>query len=112
PSGVAEAVLIRAREGTHGEESMRQRRPVDLTRDLTNGPGKLCLAMGIDRGLDGVDLCDARSPLFIARNPAVARFRMERGPVVTATRIGLTKAADWPLRFYLEGSSFVSKRRS
>ncbi|MCX6923240.1 MAG: DNA-3-methyladenine glycosylase, partial [Verrucomicrobia bacterium] len=50
PSGVAEAVLIRALEVTHGEESMRQRRPVDLTRDLTNGPGKLCLAMGIDRG--------------------------------------------------------------
>ena len=112
PPGVAEAVLIRAVEAALGEEFMRQRRPVDATRDLTNGPGKLCLAMDIDRGLDGVDLCDAKSPLFIARNPAVEKFRKERGPMVTGTRIGLTKAADLPLRFYLEGSPFVSERRS
>jgi DNA-3-methyladenine glycosylase len=111
PPGVAEAVLIRAVEVIIGEEFMRRRRPVDGTRDLTNGPGKLCLAMDIDRGLDGVDLCDARSPLFIARNPAVERFRKERGPIVTGARIGLTKAADLPLRFYLEGSAFVSQRR-
>jgi len=112
PQGVAEAVLIRAVEVALGEEFMRKRRLVDATRDLTNGPGKLCLAMGIDRRLDGIDLCDAKSPLFIARNPAAARFREERGPVATTTRIGLTKAAELPLRFYLEGSPFVSKRRS
>jgi len=111
PRGVAEAVLIRAVEVALGEEFMRQRRPVEATRDLTNGPGKLCLAMDIDRGLDGVDLCDAGSPLFIARNPAVEEFRKERGPIVITTRIGLTKAADLALRFYLEGSAFVSKRR-
>ena len=111
PRGVAEAVLIRAVEVAIGEEFMRQRRPVDATRDLTNGPGKLCLAMDIDRGLDGVDLCDANSPLFIARNPAVEKFRKERGPVATTARIGLTKAADLPLRFYLQGSLFVSQRR-
>ena len=110
PTGVAEAVLIRAVEAAWGEEFMRQQRPVEATRDLTNGPGKLCLAMDIARGLDGVDLCDAGSPLFIARNPAVAKFRRERGPVVIATRIGLTKAADLPLRFYLEGSAFVSQQ--
>jgi DNA-3-methyladenine glycosylase len=112
PRGVAEAVLIRAVEVARGEEFMRQRRPVEATRDLTNGPGKLCLAMDIDRGLDGVDLCAASSPLFIAFNPAVAQFRKERGPVVIATRIGLTKAADLPLRFYLQGSPFVSHHRS
>jgi DNA-3-methyladenine glycosylase len=112
PRGVAEAVLIRAVEVAIGEEFMRNRRPVAATRDLTNGPGKLCQAMGIDRGLDGVDLCDASSPLFIALNPAVEEFRMERSPIVTGTRIGLTKAADLPLRFYLEGSASVSKRRT
>jgi DNA-3-methyladenine glycosylase len=111
PRGVAEAVLIRAVEVGLGEEFMRQRRSVEATRDLTNGPGKLCLAMDIDRGLDGVDLCDAGSPLFIARNPAVEEFRKERGPIVITTRIGLTKAADLALRFYLEDSAFVSKRR-
>jgi DNA-3-methyladenine glycosylase len=112
PRGVAEAVLIRAVEAAWGEEFMRQQRPVEATRDLTNGPGKLCLAMGIGRGLDGVDLCDTGSPLFIARNPAVESFRKERGPVVIGTRIGLTKAADLPLRFYLEGSPSVSRRHS
>jgi DNA-3-methyladenine glycosylase len=112
PPGVAEAVLIRAVEVALGEEFMRERRPVDATRDLTNGPGKLCLAMDIDRGLDGVDLCDTASPLFIARNPAVVEFRRERGPVVTGKRIGLTKAADLALRFYLPGSLFVSQRRA
>jgi DNA-3-methyladenine glycosylase len=108
--GVAEAVLIRAVEAGLGEESMRARRPVEAARDLTNGPGKLCMAMGIDRGLDGVDLCDAHSPLFVARNPAVAKFRRDHGPVVTTVRVGLTKAAELPLRFYLERSSFVSRR--
>ena len=112
PPGAAEAVLIRAVEAVLGEEFMRRRRPVNETRDLTNGPGKLCLAMDIDRGLDGVDLCNAKSPLFIALNPAVEKFRKERGPVMTGTRIGLTKAADLPLRFYLEGSAFVSQRRA
>ena len=112
PPGAAEAVLIRAVEAVLGEEFMRRRRPVNATRDLTNGPGKLCLAMDIARRLNGVDLCDAKSPLFIARNPAVEKFRKERGPVMTGTRIGLTKAADLPLRFYLEGSAFVSQRRA
>ena len=111
PPGFAEAVLIRAVEVAVGEELMRQRRQVIAARDLTNGPGKLCLAMDIDRRLDGVDLCDAQSPLFIARNPALAKFRKEFGPVVTTTRIGLTKAAHLPLRFYLAGSAFVSKHR-
>jgi DNA-3-methyladenine glycosylase len=110
PPGVAEAVLIRAVEADLGEPLMRRLRPVKQTRDLTNGPGKLCLALDINRRLDGADLCHAKSPLFIARNPAVRKFRTERGPIVTGTRIGLTKAADLPLRFYLQSSPFVSKR--
>ncbi len=110
PPGVAEAVLIRAVEAVLGEKLMRQWRPIEATRELTNGPGKLCEAMDIDRDLDGVDLCDARSPLFIARSPALQAFRRQRGPMVVTPRIGLTKAADLPLRFYLAGSVFVSQR--
>ena len=110
PPGVAEAVLVRAVEVALGENSMLKRRPVAIPRNLTNGPGKLCQAMDINRGLDGADLCDAHSPLFVARNPTIEDFRKERGPVVTTTRVGLTKAAHLPLRFYLEGSAFVSKR--
>src|ERR1017187_1552219 len=110
PAGVAEAVLIRAVEVDLGEGLMRRRRGVDATRDLTNGPGKLCVAMDIDCGLDGADLCEASSPLFIARNPAVEAFRRANGPIVITTRIALTRAADLPLRFYLEESPFVPRR--
>jgi len=111
PPGVAEAVLIRAVEVALGEERMLKRRPLAAPRDLTNGPGKLCMAMDIDRSLDGVDLCDAGSPLFIARNPSVASFCKQRGRLMTTTRIGLTKAAHLPLRFCLPGSTFVSQRK-
>ena len=110
PAGIAEALLIRAVETTFGEKLMAAHRPVSKVRELTNGPGKLCQAMNITRALDGVDLCSAKSELFIAENPDLKKFRKEKGPIVTTTRIGITKAAELPLRFYLRGSEFVSRR--
>jgi DNA-3-methyladenine glycosylase len=110
PRGVAEAVLVRAIEPLFGEELMRRQRPVAKPRDLTNGPAKLCEAMDIDRRLDGIDLCDPASALFIARNPSVKQFRKDRGPIVTTRRIGITRAAELPLRFYLNASNFISRR--
>ncbi len=110
PAGVAEAVLIRAIEPAFGEKQMHARRPAGGAVSLSNGPAKLCEAMHITRQLDGVDLCDRRSELFIAENPEVKKFRRQRGPLITTTRIGITKAAALPLRFYLEGSGFVSRR--
>lgn len=107
--GRAEAVLVRAVEPKFGVEMMQHYRPTALT-NLTNGPGKLCMAMQIDRSLDGVDLCDATSPLFIARNPKRSTLLREQGPMITTTRIGIRQAADWPLRFYLDGSTFISRR--
>ncbi len=108
--GSADAVLIRAVEVEFGEDIMRQNRPVEKITELTNGPGKLCAAMGIDRHLNGADLFAADSPLMIACNPGVENFREQRGPVIVTTRIGITRAAELPLRFYLEGSLFISKR--
>jgi DNA-3-methyladenine glycosylase len=110
PPGRAEAVLIRAVEAQFGIEAMRKYRPAPTMIGLTNGPGKLCAALAIDRKLDGADLCDTAAPLFIARNPQVARFRRQRGPMVVATRVGISRAADLPLRFFLDGSHFVSRR--
>ncbi len=110
PAGVAEAVLIRAIEPEFGEKLMLRQRSVAKLRDLTNGPAKLCQAMNIDRGLDGINLCDPHSVLFIAQNPAVRNFRKGRGPIVRTTRVGITRAAALPLRFYLDGSPFVSRR--
>ena len=107
--GCAEAVLIRAVEAEAGLEAMRQNRPAATPHALTNGPGKLCAALAIDRKLDQVDLCNAASPLYIARNPDLARFRRQRGPLAVSARIGLTKAAGLPLRFCLSGSPFLSR---
>ena len=108
--GVAEAVLVRAIQPALGEEWMRANRPVKLPRELTNGPAKLCAALEIDRKLDGADLCNASSPLFIAGNPDVKKFRRAHGPMVTTTRVGLSVAGHLPLRFYLDGSEFDSRR--
>ena len=109
--GVAEAVLVRAIEPEFSETDMLGRRPVPDRRNLTNGPAKLCSALEIDRDLDGADLCEPLSEVFIARNPQVNGFLRRRGPIITTTRIGISKAAQLPLRFYLEKSLFVSKRK-
>jgi len=109
PPGVAEAVLIRAIEAASGVELMSARRSVKKRIELTNGPGKLCLALGITRAQDGVDLCSTESPMYIAENPQLRRFRRRVGPVIETLRVGLTKAADLPLRFYLSSSPFVSR---
>lgn len=108
--GIAEAVLIRAIEPAFGEDFMREQRPVAKSFNLTNGPAKLCSALKIERELDGINLCSANSPVFVAKNPNVKLFQKERGPIVQTTRIGITKAADLPLRFYLDGSLFISRR--
>jgi DNA-3-methyladenine glycosylase len=110
PHGTAEAVLIRAVEPVFGLPLLLRRRPVESEPNLTNGPAKLCEAMDIDRKLDGTDLCDPRSGLIIAENPDAQAFVEKHRPVVVTVRVGITRAADLPLRFYLDGSPFVSKR--
>jgi DNA-3-methyladenine glycosylase len=108
--GIAEAVLIRAIEPELGGEFMAARRPTNAPHALTSGPGKICQALGIDRSLDGADLCDDQSPLIIARAQTANHFRRSRGGLAISPRIGLTKAADLPLRFYLPGSPFLSRK--
>jgi len=110
PKGTAEAILIRAIEINFGQQWMRQQRHAKNLHQLTNGPAKLCAALNIDRSLDGVDFCDPQSPVFIARNPNHKQFLLERSPMITTTRVGITKAAERPLRFYLAGSPYVSRR--
>jgi DNA-3-methyladenine glycosylase len=110
PRAVAEAVLIRAIEPSLGVDWMLANRPVRERFDLTSGPAKFCLALEIGRALDGVNLCAADSPVWIARNSAIRKVRENLGPIVTTTRIGISQAADWPLRFYLQRSHYVSRR--
>jgi DNA-3-methyladenine glycosylase len=101
--GLPSAVLVRALEPVKGIELMRERRgPKIQGVNLTNGPGKLCAALGIDGKMNGLSL--QRGPLVIREGSAV-----EASQIVTAKRIGITKAADWPLRFYIRGNEFVSR---
>jgi DNA-3-methyladenine glycosylase len=108
--GQAEAVLIRAVEPRFGRDVLAANRPGRTGVELSNGPGKLCQALGIGGELNGADLCDVASPFLLARNPNVSRFRQARGPLITSQRIGISKAVERPLRFHLEGSPFVSRR--
>lgn len=98
------AVLIRAVEPVSGIDLMRSRREVDKLRDLASGPGKLCQAFGIDRSLNGADLCDG--VLYV-------EDRGDPAPKFNATpRIGVDYAGKWknkPYRFLIRGSEFVSK---
>lgn len=110
PAGQAEGVLLRAIQPLWGLDKMRMRRNGVVDRHLTSGPGKLCAALGITRTLDGTDLCSSESPVFVAANPSRRKTLKELGPVTQTTRIGLSQAADWPLRWYLRGSHCVSKK--
>ena len=108
--GVGEAVLIRAISVELGLKQMQRLRHVHEPGQLTNGPGKLCQALDIDRALNGADLCDARSRLFIARPANLEEAKRKLGPVTATTRIGIRKASELPLRFLLAGSPFVSRK--
>ena len=101
--GVGSAVLVRAVEPLDGIALMRRRRPRARTdRDLANGPGKLCAALGIDGRLDGVPL--QQGALVIRAAAPVADADVSVTP-----RIGITRAADWPLRYLVTSSPWVSR---
>lgn len=103
-SGRASAVLIRAVEPLSGMQVMKQRRGTNKVLDLCRGPARLCEAMDVDRALDGWNMSRG-SRLWIANHDSVADavFR-----ITTSTRIGVTSAKETPLRFFIDGSPFVS----
>lgn len=100
-SGVGAGVLIRAIEPTDGITIMQRNRGTERLRDLARGPGRLCAALEIDRQLDGVDLCQA-GPLWLGSDGRAS------GEIGRSKRIGITRAADSLLRFYVRGNRFVS----
>ncbi|NPV74250.1 MAG: DNA-3-methyladenine glycosylase [Pelotomaculum sp.] len=102
PEGVGEAVLIRALEPVEGIQLMKKRRGRENKAELCNGPARLVQALGITRHHNGADL--TCGPLYICRGGLVQE------KVVAATRIGIREGADLPLRFYLEGSPYVSRK--
>jgi DNA-3-methyladenine glycosylase len=100
-SGVGAGVLIRAIEPTVGVTIMERNRGAVRVRDLARGPGRLCEALSIDRRLDGIDLCQAGALWLGSDGQAPDEIGRSK-------RIGITRAADRRLRFYVRRNSFVS----
>ncbi len=99
-----DCVLIRALEPVGGTELMKKRRNTDNIRNLCAGPGKLCMAMGITGNDYGSDLCEKAGGLFL-------EYTKPSGNVEVSKRIHIDyagEAADWPLRFTLRGSGYIS----
>ena len=101
-AGVGAGVLLRAIEPFDGFERMDSSRQRKRWLDIGRGPGRLTKALKVDLKDDGLDLCSADSPLWLA---ATAR---KTGRIGKSVRIGLTHAADRPLRFYERGNEHIS----
>jgi len=102
---IPHAVLVRALEPSEGLAIMRRRRRGRSEYELTSGPGRLCLAMGIDRKLDKADLLGDR--VWLEAGIAISPGQIARGP-----RIGIDYAEKWidkPWRFWVKDNPFVSK---
>jgi DNA-3-methyladenine glycosylase len=103
---VPHAVLVRALEPVEGIALMRERRRGRSDEGLTSGPGKLCLALGIDRELDRADLLGDR--VWIEEG----RGRIPPSTIAVGRRIGIDYAKEWadkPWRFWIRDNPFVSR---
>jgi DNA-3-methyladenine glycosylase len=111
PPGTASAVLLRAGKVIAGEELARARRErgngAIAERDLARGPARLCQALGIDRALDGADVCSAQSPLRISIPQGKNTCRYDTGP-----RVGVSSGADVAWRYWVTGEPSVSMYRA
>jgi DNA-3-methyladenine glycosylase len=130
------AILLRAGAIIEGEDLARARRSVPKpgterayvpSRDLARGPARLCQALGIDRSLDGADVCVPESPLRIrppqpglpqgqspqGRSQGTGTSTTARsGKIVSGPRVGVSAAAEVPWRFWFEGEPTVSLYRA
>lgn len=95
-------ILIRAIEPTIGVEAMKHNRPVKNPRDLTSGPGKLTLALDVDKSLNGVDATSIHSPVYVLDNDYECSIE-------TSHRIGVTRDLPEHLRFYVKDNRYVSR---
>ena len=104
--GLGNASLIRAIEPIDGIEVMKKLRgETKNIHELTNGPAKLCMAMGIDRKLYGKDLTLSEN-IFISQ-PA----KKEKLEIITTKRIGLNVGIDFPYRFFIKDNPYVTRHK-
>ena len=104
--GTGSAVLIRAAEPVEGIELMKSfRGKIKNIYELTNGPGKLCKALNIDKTFYGKDVTE-EGEIFISYPQ-----RKEKFEIVSTKRIGISKGADLPFRFFIKDNPFVTKHK-
>lgn len=107
---IPHAVLIRALEPDEGIDRMRQRRPGRNDKNLTNGPGKLCQALSIDRSYNAADLTGGCDRVWIEEGRGAAGDAQ----IASGVRIGIDYAEEYaakPWRFWLKDNPYVSKSR-
>ena len=102
PEGKAGAVLIRAVEPLTGIELMKKRRNTDVLENLASGPGKLTSALAIGKTCNGADLTSGA--LYIKNN-------REKFVICNSARVGITRAVNLRLRYFIKDNSFVSGQR-
>jgi DNA-3-methyladenine glycosylase len=102
--GEAAAVLLRAGRVVAGLDTARERRPAGPERDLARGPARLCKALGVDGSRNGADLLDG--PFAMTAGEPVPDDAVRTGP-----RVGVTRSADLPWRFWVDGDPTVSVYR-
>jgi DNA-3-methyladenine glycosylase len=110
PEGTAGGILIRGLEPLEGIPLMQKNRKTKELLDLTRGPGRLAAAFAIDQRLDGIDLC-APGELWLGElrhDDAASGLKLVGLEIATTVRIGISRAAEHPLRFYEVGNPFVS----
>jgi DNA-3-methyladenine glycosylase len=109
--GTPGAAMIRAVEPLSGFSLMYERRKTDIVENLTNGPGKLTKALGINKDFNGLDLTDAKSKVIIIDASKLNLFpEINKSEIISKPRIGIKNGADKLLRFYIKDNNFVSRK--
>lgn len=97
------AVLVRALEPKDGIKIMEKNRKIKVLENLTSGPGKVCMALGLDKRMNETDLC---SDIFYVEDRNKTKEK-----IVSSSRVGINVAKNKKWRFYIKDNKFVSKIR-
>jgi DNA-3-methyladenine glycosylase len=103
---VPSSVLIRAVEPIEGIDYMKKIRGTEIIQDLANGPSKFCISFGIDKQLDGIDTTVPNAPFYICDSGS----NIQDLEVAISGRIGISRAKDVPLRFWIKSSTYASRK--
>ena len=110
PKGSGSAVLIRALEPLEGIDLMQKNRKTKSIKNLCSGPGKLCMAMGINRNHNNLNL--RKKPLYLLSPDCenVPERTRNKIKIIQSKRVGISKGEDLLLRFYIDQNPFISKK--